>query len=422
MAKRPKPLTEDPITFEPVNVDDLDASEAVDQLIEQAAAMQASDLCFHPNENNCEVVVRHNGLMKRLALLTLDQGHRLVSYIKSHCGMNLAERRKPQDARWKMTLPNDSVIDLRASLLPSLYGEDLAIRLLLRDTQLRDIEHVGMSAKQHQELEGLLNTPSGLILVTGPNGSGKTTTLYACLKYLVNGERKINTIEDPVEYALAGIRQTPVNERAGCTFSEVLRSVLRQATDVIMVGEIRDAETAQTAVRAANSGHLVFATLHAPTAVGAVQSMLGLGVNNHFLSTALLGVISQRLLRQLCDRTKIPVDLSMAPHTFDEIKHLVSPNERLSMYSPAPDPDGPSSDCDEMGYNGRVGCFEILRLDRKMRDLISKNADSRTLSEHAQKSGMLNFRQAALIKVAEGVTTIEEVMRVVSGEDLDLED
>ena len=194
------------------------------------------------------------------------------------------------------------------------------------------IEELGLSRDQLAELQNMLGSPGGLILFTGPTGSGKTATMYASLVNLNDGRRKINTIEDPVEYAIAGVRQSQINTQIDVTFSTMLRNVLRQSPDVIMVGEIRDTETAETAVRAANSGHLVLATIHAPIAAGAVQSMRGLGVHPHFLATSLLGVISQRLVRTLCEQCKVSFDLSMAPHTFDEVRPWLTPEEGHKLF------------------------------------------------------------------------------------------
>src|SRR5262249_38476531 len=212
-------------------------------------------------------------------MLTPEQGRRCTSYIKAMAGMDLAEQRRPLDGRW--VRGEDGVgagrVDLRVSTIPTLYGEDLAIRLLSCQTQMLMLDQLGMTRRERNELIAMLNLPSGLILVCGPTGSGKTTTLYAGLKYLNNGERKINTIEDPIEYAVTGLRQSQINPKADVGFPELLRSVLRQSPDVILISEIRDAITAEIAIRAASSGHLVLASVHAPSAPGAVQSLLGLG-------------------------------------------------------------------------------------------------------------------------------------------------
>jgi type II secretory ATPase GspE/PulE/Tfp pilus assembly ATPase PilB-like protein len=263
----------------------------------------------------------------------------------------------------------------------------------------------------------MLESPSGLILLTGPTGSGKTTTLYACLARLNDGQRKINTIEDPIEYALDGIRQSQVNPAVDLGFPQLLRSVLRQSPDVIMIGEIRDGETAETAVRAANSGHLVLATIHAPAAPGAIQSMRALGVHPHFLATALRGVVSQRLVRTLCPSCKVSFDLSHAPHTFDDVRPWLSPEDGKLFYAPKG-----CELCNNVGYAGRTAIFEVLPIGRSIRNLISDNRPTREIRLTAIEEKMLEFRQAALLKVALGLTSTEEVFRVIPSEHMLMDD
>ena len=241
---------------------------AVAALVNHAVKMPASDLFFSCNDNHVAVSVRHLGIVRLLTVLTPELGRRCASHIKVMAGMDLAEQRRPLDGRWvkKDEGNDDARVDLRVSTIPTLYGEDVTLRILNAGTQVMTVDQLGMLRKEYNELLAILNIPSGLILVSGPTGSGKTTTLYACLKYLNNGQRKINTIEDPIEYAISGVRQSQINPKVEVGFPELLRSVLRQAPDVIMIGEIRDMLTAETAVRAANSGHLVLASLHAPSA------------------------------------------------------------------------------------------------------------------------------------------------------------
>ena len=263
----------------------------------------------------------------------------------------------------------------------------------------------------------MLSRPSGLILVTGPTGTGKTTTLYACLEHLNVGSCKINTLEDPVEYSLDGVRQSQVNPKIGLDFSDLLRNVLRQAPDVIMVGEIRDDETAATAVRAANSGHLVLATLHAPVAASAVQSMLALGSHPYFLSSCLLGIVAQRLVRTLCDHCKVYYDISESPQTFEEIQPLLEPSEGKAIYGP--------SGCDECygkGYDERTGIFEVMTFNQEIRRLIADSNSTSEIQDAAIRNGMIEFRRGALLKVAKGVTSTEEILRDVPAEYLGLED
>ncbi len=409
----------DASTFEGlhVNVNDLPPEEAVARLLDHAARLMVSDLFFVANENHVGVSGRHLGLLRLFTVMPLDLGRRCMAHVKALAGMDVAEKRRPQDGRWIRERKGQPKIDLRISTIPTLYGEDFTLRLLVRESQLMELEHLGLLRRDLNQLLSLLNSPSGLILVTGPTGAGKTTTLYACLTYLNNGERKINTIEDPIEYAVEGIRQSQINPRIDVDFPDLLRSVLRQAPDVIMVGEIRDSKTAETAVRAANSGHLVLATLHAPVAAGAIQSMLSLGVHPHFLSSSLRGVVAQRLIRTLCPDCKMTFDLTMAPHTFDEVKQWLEPGEGHLLYAPKGCPK-----CLMTGYTGRTGVFEVLAINREIRRLIFERKTTQEIRQKAMDEGMMEFKQSALLKVARGQTSAEEVLRVVPTEYLGLDD
>jgi type II secretory ATPase GspE/PulE/Tfp pilus assembly ATPase PilB-like protein len=400
-----------------INVNDSPPEEAVGRLVDHASGLKVSDLFFTTNENHVAVAGRHLGLLRLFTIMPADLGRRCMSHIKAMAGMDVAERRRPLDGRWIRERKDGAKIDLRISTIPTLYGEDFTLRLLARDSQLLALEELGLLRKDYNNLYSLLNSPSGLILVTGPTGSGKTTTLYACLTYLNSGERKINTIEDPIEYAVEGIRQSQINPRIEVDFPELLRSVLRQAPDVIMVGEIRDSTTAQTAVRAANSGHLVLATLHAPVAAGAVQSMTSLGVNPHFLSSSLRGVVAQRLIRTLCPTCRVSFDLSMAPHTFDDVRQWLEPGEGQQLFAAKG-----CAECHMTGYTGRTGVFEVMTVSREMRKLIFEHKTTQAIRQQAIQDGMVEFKHSALLKVARGQTSAEEVLRVVPTEYLGLDD
>jgi type II secretory ATPase GspE/PulE/Tfp pilus assembly ATPase PilB-like protein len=262
----------------------------------------------------------------------------------------------------------------------------------------------------------MLNDPSGLILVSGPTGCGKTTTLYACLNYLNNGQHKINTIEDPVEYALPLVRQSQVNPLIDLHFAELLRGVLRQAPDVIMIGEIRDSETAAIAVRAANSGHLVLATVHAPIAAAAVQSMFSFGAHSYQLASCLLGCISQRLVRTLDPKTKVAYDIGMVPGVFDEVQQWLLPGEGTQIYGPRQVGHGFLH-----GYSGRTGVFEVMPVSQTIRDLIMQQQPTPVLRHQAAKEGLIEMRLGALMKVARGETSVEEVFRAIPAEYLDVD-
>jgi type II secretory ATPase GspE/PulE/Tfp pilus assembly ATPase PilB-like protein len=398
-------------------VEDLTPEEAVAKLIDHAAAILASDLFFIANEDHVAVMVRHLGLMRLVTQMPVDMGRRCMAHLKAVSGMDVAERRRPLDGRWVRERDDGGPLDLRLSTIPTLHGEDFTLRILDFNNRLLSMEELGLFQRDYNQLLNLLNTPGGLLLVTGPTGSGKTTTLYACLSYLNNSERKINTIEDPVEYVIPGIRQSNVNLRLDVGFPELLRGVLRQAPDVIMIGEIRDPVTAETAVRAANSGHLVLATMHAPVAAGAIQSLLGLGVNAHFLADALLGIVAQRLARTLCTECKQTFDLGNTPQTFEEVKPWLEPGQGQTIYGPKGCPA-----CYRTGYAARTGVFELLSINREIRKLIVQRQPIQVIQQKAVEGGLIPFRQSALLKVARGDTSIEEVFRVVPSEYLGLEE
>ncbi len=384
---------------------------AVELLLEQAAASNVSDLFFCTNEDEVVVQVRYLGLMRQIATLTLDQGRRCLAHIKVLAGMDITEKRRPMDGRWIHRREDGTTLDLRLNSLPTIHGEDLTMRLLDRESRLLKLDQLGMLPRDQSVLHALLNSPSGLLLVTGPTGSGKTTTLYSCLEYLNNGSRKINTIEDPVEYSLHNIRQAQVNHRLDVGFAELLRSVLRQAPDVIMVGEIRDTETADTAVRAANSGHLVLATLHAPVAAGAVPALLNLGVHPHFLASSLLGVIAQRLIRSLCVNCKSGFDLSDSTSTFEDVQELLEPGQGEQIFGAVG-----CEKCHMTGYSGRTGVFEMMVCSAGIRELIMQRASLQEIRQRSIEEGVIEFRRSALLNVARGETSIEEVFRAIPSE------
>jgi len=397
----------------PLHLDNQPSEEATAALIEAAVRLPASDVFIVANETHTAIAARHFGLMRPLGLCSLETGKRLISHFKAFASMDVVQNRRPQDGRAVFVEASGGQIDLRINTLPTLYGEDMTVRLLRRSAAKLDLAALGLHRKDLSDLTNLLNKPSGLLLVTGPTGSGKTTTLYACLQYLNNGERKINTIEDPVEYALPGIRQTQINPKIDLDFPELLRSVLRQAPDVIMIGEIRDSVTAETAVLAANSGHMVLATLHAPVAAAAVDSMLAYNVHPHFLSTCLLCIVSQRLVRTLCPHCKVSYDLSGAPRTFEDVKRWLEPGEGELIFS-APGCDR----CHREGYTDRTGVFEVLRVTNEIRRFILDRTSAKEIRMKAIEQGMLDLRRSALLKVAKGVTSTEEVVRMISTEHL----
>ena len=406
-----------PADLKLLDVSRLAADKATARLIEYAAMLNASDLFFATDDEQVTVQIRHLGMVQTISAVTAEAGKRMIQHIKAAAQMDLTEKRRPADGRWIYRPESGPVCDLRVSVVPTLHGEDLSLRLLIRESQLFTLDTIGLTRQQHAQVLSMLEGPSGLVLLTGPTGSGKTATLYACLAHLNDGQKKINTIEDPIEFAVAGIRQSQVNGAVDLGFAELLRSVLRQSPDVIMIGEIRDAETAETAVRAANSGHLVLATIHAGAAAGAIQSMRALGVNPHFLATALRGIVSQRLVRTLCTECKVTFDLSGSPHTFDEVRPWLAADEGKTLFAARGCPA-----CSGLGYLARTGVFEVMPISKTIRNMISDNAATRDIRAKAVEEHMMEFRQAALLKVALGSTSIEEVFRVIPSEHLMLEE
>ncbi|ADB18129.1 type II secretion system protein E [Pirellula staleyi DSM 6068] len=405
----------DTLEFQPVPLASMTPPDAIQYLVDEAASSQASDLFLFSEESVLTVAVKRMGSVEKIAVTSKEQGRQLIGYIKAMAGLDIAERRRPLEGRW-IVEREAGKIDLRVNVIPTLYGEDVTARILDRKVGLRTIENLGMSTPDQDKLISLLASPSGLLLVTGPTGTGKTTTLYACLQHLSSGIAKINTLEDPIEYALPGIRQSQVNAKLGVDFAELLRNILRQSPDVIMIGEVRDESTANTAVRAANSGHLVLATLHAPIAAGAIQSMRALGTNPYFLSSGLLGVVAQRLVRKLCTHCRSAYDIAESPATFAEIRDLLLPGQGQMIYGPTG-----CENCRGQGYAGRAGVFEIMSMNRRLRHLLQTNASVEEIQKAAIADGMIEFQRSSMVKVAQGITSMEEILREFSAEYLGIE-
>jgi type II secretory ATPase GspE/PulE/Tfp pilus assembly ATPase PilB-like protein len=400
-------------TLQLIDVSHQPIEAAVTRLVAHAARLPASDLFYSTNEHNVSVSARRLGIIHTLSVLPPDVGRKQIAHIKAVSKMDVAEHRRPLDGRWMHKSEDGSVIDLRISMTPTLFGEDLAIRILSRQSHLFTLDALGMTPEQLASLQHMCESPSGLILITGPTGSGKTATLYGCLNRLNNGRRRINTIEDPVEFTVDGLRQSQINPAIDLGFAALLRGVLRQSPDIIMIGEIRDDETAETAVRAANSGHMVFATIHAPVAAAAVQSMRSLGAHPHFLSTCLRGIVSQRLVRTLCPDCKSSFDLKDAPHTFDDVRPWLGAEEGKTLFAPRG-----CAKCEQTGYAGRTGVFEVLPINQEIRGLIAESQPTRQIRQAATSAKMMEFRHSAMLKVAKGLTSTEEVFRVIPSEHL----
>ena len=405
-----------PPPLNPTELTAMDIEKAVATIVRHAADLKASDLFILTEESGVRIAVRRLGIVETVVAVSRDFGKHIIINFKAMAGMDISEHRRPADGR-RIGVFEGRKLDLRINCIATLHGEDIAIRMWDHDEGLRGLDELGIASNDLRKLRQMLQCPTGLILVTGPTGTGKTTTLYAALESLNDGTRKINTLEDPIEYALAGVRQSQVLPKIGIGFPELLRSILRQAPDVIMVGEIRDEDTAHTAVRAANSGHLVMATLHSPVAASAVQSMLALGTSPFFLSSCLLGVVAQRLVRTLCPSCRVSYDVSESPQTFEEVRPLLKEGEGTNIYGPSGCPE-----CFQQGYAGRTGLFEVMTMNQEIRRLVAASRPAAEIQQAAVKTGMTEFHRSALLKVAQGVTSTEEILRDVPAEHLGLED
>ena len=393
----------------------LGAEQAVARVAEFAVETRCSDLFLASEADHVKISVRQLGTVREVARVPAELGRRLISHLKAMAGMDLTERRRPLDGRWIFDDggEREAAVEMRINIVPTLHGEDMAIRMLDRESQLYDLAHLGLEPEQHDQLASMLDSPGGLVLLAGPTGSGKTATIYACIQHLNDGNHKINTIEDPIEFALAGVRQSQVNAAIKLGFHELLRAILRQSPDVIVVGEIRDRETAQTAVHAANAGHLVLATVHASSAAAGPQSLRALDVHTPFLASSLRGVISQRLVRTLCPNCKTPFDVGDIPHVFDEVKRWLKPGEGKTLFAPRG-----CAICEGRGYTDRTGVFEVMPISPALRNAVADGRAAGDLRRIAIDAGVPQFRQAALLKVAKGQTSTDEVFRAIPSEQL----
>ncbi|HEY2775315.1 MAG TPA: type II secretion system ATPase GspE [Candidatus Binatia bacterium] len=383
------------------------ASEApvirlVNQTLSRAVEQRASDIHVEPFENELRVRYRIDGVLHDQDPPPRNLTAAIISRIKLMAKLNIAERRLPQDGRIKLRLVGRE-IDLRVSSLPTLYGESVVLRILDRSSVVVDLSRLGMPEDILGNFSHMISQPHGLILVTGPTGSGKTTTLYGGLDKINSPELKIITIEDPVEYQLRGVNQIHVRSQIGLTFANGLRSIVRQDPDVIMVGEIRDAETAEIAIQAALTGHLVFSTLHTNDAAGAISRLLDMGVEDYLLASSLIGVLAQRLVRRVCERCRHHVEAS--PEFLRELGPRGT--KAVVVYESAG-----CSECAGTGYHGRGGIYELLSCDDQIRNLIVSRATADRIKQDAVGRGMRTLRMDGFWKVADGTTTIGEVLRV----------
>ncbi|HAC08448.1 MAG TPA: pilus assembly protein PilB [Phycisphaerales bacterium] len=372
---------------------------------------KASDIHFEPFEDEFKIRYRIDGVLYEMAPPDKRLALPIVSRIKVMSKLDIAERRLPQDGRIEMSLPGTGApIDLRVAVLPTMFGESVVLRVLDRSNVQLSLDRVGLRDDDLERVRGLINKPNGIVLVTGPTGSGKTTTLYAALTELNTPDRKILTAEDPVEYDIDGLIQCQVNVDQELTFSKLLRSFLRQDPDTILVGEIRDLETAQIAIQASLTGHLVFSTLHTNDAPSSILRLIDLGVESFLLTATLEAIVAQRLIRKICEKCK---------------EEFVPTEEQLMELSLLPaDVEGRTffrgrgcGNCMKTGYKGRMAIFEIMTLDDTLREMIMSQASTAVLRDESRRRGMRTLRESGLLAIYEGQSTIEEVVRETIAED-----
>ncbi|MBR1089251.1 type II/IV secretion system protein [Bradyrhizobium manausense] len=381
---------------------------AVNDLLEKAVELRASDIHIEPIHAGLVVRMRIDGLLRPVAAPSGVLPQAVISRIKIIASLNIAERRLPQDGSARLRAGR-SEVDIRVAIMPTQHGESAVIRILPKDRGLLVVEKLGFSPADETKLRRMLTLPHGMIVITGPTGSGKTTTLATVLSILNTPTRKILTIEDPVEYEIPGVNQSQIKPAIGLTFAAALRSFVRQDPDVIMLGEVRDSETAHVAIHAALTGHLVLTTLHTETAAAAVPRLLDLGVEGYLLRSTLQAVIAQRLVRQLCDRCKVPKTLTEADLDAD-------PRLEALGFKAGEEFRGPRGceRCGGTGYRGRLGVFEVLVLTKELRELIGEKADGRLIDEMAIAGGMTTMLDDGIAKCRQGLTSPEEILRVTT--------
>jgi type II secretory ATPase GspE/PulE/Tfp pilus assembly ATPase PilB-like protein len=396
------------ISPEDFTLEGLDAPEIWIRISTAAVREQASDIHLTYQKDGLHVALRLDGQLVEQGVLPPDHGNRLTNHVKVQAALDVSESRRPQEGHI-LTAIDGREVDIRVGLLPTNHGEDLALRILDRDTALLSIEELGLLEPQMPQLESLLAAPSGLILVTGSTGAGKTTTLYALLRKLASGSRKIVTIENPIEYDLPGVTQSEVHYRIGLDYGTLLRGVLRQDPNVMMIGEIRDAETAAALVRAANSGRLVLATSHAAHVAAAVESLISLGANPHFVGRAFRGAIAQTLVRRVCPKCSEPLSETRDESLLSEVQHLMPEGREPTLAL-----GRGCAHCRHTGYRGRMGIFEVLVANEEVRNKIAAGAMARELYDTVREQGVITLEDAGKLAAALGQTTLEELFAHVT--------
>ncbi|MFC3040116.1 GspE/PulE family protein [Virgibacillus xinjiangensis] len=390
------------VTEEQQGQDDAPAIRMLDQLLNTGVQLKASDIHLDPQETQVNVRYRIDGRLQMEKIIPKQLQNSLVARIKILADLNITQSRLPQDGRIKTTV-GVTPVDLRISCLPTIHGEKVVIRILDLSNALMDLSELDLSPDNFSRYEQLISRPSGLVLLTGPTGSGKTSTLYASLNRLNQEEVNIVTIEDPVEYQLEGINQVQVNSQIGMTFANGLRSILRQDPNILMVGEIRDQETAEIAIRASLTGHLVFSTLHTNSAVDTIPRLIDMGIEPYLVVSSLSGAVAQRLVRKVCrdcrtEREPTEMERDIFHRNQMDIDYVFE--------------GAGCSACHQLGYRGRLAVHEVLQLDDKMKDMLLNHASVSDIRQYANEQGMAFLIQDGLQKVKEGQTTVDEIMQV----------
>lgn len=396
-------------------LESFDSEVAARELLAYAVDCGASDVFITDQSSYVSIQMRRLGRVEPVQRLSREAGRRLQNHFRAVGGADVTDHMKPVEGREQIAIDETRVVDVRISALPSVLGQDLSLRVFPSDHSLMTIDELGFLSHEVTAVRDLLGSSCGLLLVAGPTGSGKTNSMYAFLRHLNDGQRKIHTLEEPVEYTIPGIVQSQVNVRAGVDYHQLLSAVLRHSPDVIMIGEIRDRRTAEIAVRAGGSGQFVIATIHARSAVGALQTLRAYGIHPHFIAGSLIGVVAQRLLRHPCSKCRRAVDLSSYPAVLGDIRQMLEANSEPRLVA--------ATGCDQCtdGFD-RLTCMpEILRINSQIRGAIADGLDADRLEQLGYRHGRLDFRTAAQLRLALGLTTIEEVIGALPNEGRSIE-
>ena len=401
-------MKESKVKKELAEIGNISIISLVDALIEEAQAVRASDIHIDPCEKDLQIRMRIDGVLQDAYSFPKDIQSEVVTRIKVLAGLRTDEHQTPQDGRFRVIFEDKNPIDVRVSIAPVYYGENVVLRLLSEHTEKLSLINLGLSDNDRAKVEAAIRKPYGMILATGPTGSGKTTTLYTILKSLNTREVSVMTIEDPIEYAIEGINQIQANPSTGLTFANGLRSVLRQDPDIIMVGEIRDPDTANLAVNTALTGHLMLSTLHTNDAATTLPRLLDLGLEPYLITTTVNIVIGQRLVRKICEHCK-------KPHTLSESeKKSISELGNFAADAPVTMYKGVGCDqCLDSGYRGRIGIYEVMMVDDAIREAMLEKSSASNIKKMAVERGMTTMVEDGFHKAVDGITTLEEVLRVI---------